>query len=98
MNFPALLLFAGLQALASDRVGDIEFFGYKGLDIAVLRKALPVHEGDEYSSRTQELVRQAIGASLGSEPTDVAAICCDGARKPTAFHRHSGQIVQELRV
>ncbi|MEJ7608131.1 MAG: hypothetical protein WKF37_18165 [Bryobacteraceae bacterium] len=62
---------------ASDRIGDIEFFGYKGLDIEKIRKALPVREGDEYSDRSKNEVRQAVAGALGKDPTDVAAICCD---------------------
>ncbi len=33
----------------ADVIGDIEFFGYKGIDISRIRKALPVREGDAYS-------------------------------------------------
>ena len=66
-----------LRAIASGRIGDIEFFGYKGIDIAKVRKALPVHEGDAYSDRTKSQVRQAMTGVIGKEPTDVAAICCD---------------------
>lgn len=62
---------------ASDHVGDIEFFGYEGLDIARIREALPVREGDPYSEGTKIMVRQAVVKLLGKEPTDVAAICCD---------------------
>jgi hypothetical protein len=64
-------------AIASDHIGDIEFFGYKGLDIAKIRATLPVHEGDEYLDRTKEQVRQAVSRTIRKEPTDVAVICCD---------------------
>ncbi len=67
----------GAQTAAGERVGDIEFFGYKGLDIDAVRKALPVHEGDEFSDRTTTVIREAVRAAAGKEPTDVAAICCD---------------------
>lgn len=73
-----LVLFVVVPAIASGRIGDIEFFGYKGLDIAKIRKGLPVHEGDTYSDRTKSQVRQAVAGIIGKEPTDVAAICCDG--------------------
>jgi hypothetical protein len=72
-----LFLLSVAPAIASDRVGDIEFFGYKGLDIEKIRKALPVHEGDEYSDRLKNEVRQAVAGALGKEPTDVAVECCD---------------------
>ncbi|MGH9629399.1 MAG: hypothetical protein ACRD7E_13850, partial [Bryobacteraceae bacterium] len=78
MRGPLLwLLLAAAPAPASDRIGDIEFFGYKGFDIAKIRKVLPVTEGDEYSDQTKRLVRQAVAGASGKEPTDVAVICCD---------------------
>jgi hypothetical protein len=72
-----LVLFGAAPAIASDRIGDIEFFGYKGLDITKVRKTLLVHEGGQYSDRTKIQVRQAVADAIGKEPTDVAAICCD---------------------
>lgn len=72
-----LVVLGAAPAIARDRIGDIEFFGYKGVDIAKIRRAMPVHEGDEYSDRTKNDVRQAVAATIGKEPTDVAAICCD---------------------
>jgi len=73
--FPILLGCA--PAFAGERAGDIEFFGYKGIDVAKVRRALPVHEGGEYSDRTKDLVRKAVAAAIGKDPTDVAAVCCD---------------------
>ena len=73
-----LLALVGVDAaIANDRVGDIEFFGYKGLDLARVRKSIPVHEGEQYSSQTKSQMRQAVAGTIGKEPTDVAAICCD---------------------
>jgi len=66
-----------MRAIASERIGDIEFFGYKGLDVERTRASLPVHEGEEYSDRTKYQVREAVAAAIGKQPTDVAAICCD---------------------
>jgi hypothetical protein len=75
---PTLLaLLCAAPAIASDRIGDIEFFGYKGLDVAKIREVLPVHEGDELSGQTASLIRQAVARAIGKEPTDVAPICCD---------------------
>jgi len=72
-----LVLLGAVQAIASDRIGDIEFFGYKGLDIAKIREALPVHKGDEFSDATKKQVSQAVADAIGKEVTDLAAICCD---------------------
>jgi hypothetical protein len=66
------------------RVGEIEFFGYSGIDLAAVRSAIPFHEGD-----TLELSDEAIGKALiqikdavhhvtGHDPTDVDPVCCDG--------------------
>lgn len=72
-----LALLGTMPAIASDRIGDIEFFGYKGLDVAKIRELLPVHEGDKYSDQTKNVVRQAVKGMIGKDTTDVAVICCD---------------------
>lgn len=79
----ALAAALALPALARDRVWDIEFFGYKGIDLEAMRKAIPVHEGDAYAGdETKDKVREAVTQALGRSPTDVQAICCneDGDR------------------
>jgi hypothetical protein len=48
---------ATVQPQTSERIGHIEFYGYKGLDTHNLRKTLPVREGDQYSKSTRKLVR-----------------------------------------
>jgi hypothetical protein len=85
-----IFLFIVSPALAGDRIGDIEFFGYKDLDIASIRKALPVHESDEYSDRTKAQIRQSIVSATGKEPTDIAAICCDEKGNRLLFIALSG--------
>jgi len=63
---------------AERRIATIEFFGHKRLDVAAVRAALPFHEGDELpeGQEAKARVREAIVRAIGSEPTDVAAICC----------------------
>jgi hypothetical protein len=63
---------------AAPRIATIEFFGHKGVDIVAVRAALPFHEGDELSGgeEAKARVREAVVRAIGSEPTDVAAICC----------------------
>src|ERR1043166_4684716 len=75
----------GGEPAASDRrpLAEIDFFGYKGLDLAAVRAALPFPEGDSFPParvKSDELKRQvgvAIKAVIGREPTDVAFVCCD---------------------
>jgi hypothetical protein len=78
-----LLLAAALSVGAAYsqtiRLGEIEFFGYTGLDIAAIRKALPVHEGD-HIGRSRKVVNQikaTVKQGFAIEATDVATICCD---------------------
>ncbi len=76
----SLLLLAAATplAMAGESLGDIEFFGYQGFDVAKIRAALPVHEGGEFSQQTAvPLVREAVAAAIGQQPTDVSTICCD---------------------
>ena len=72
-----LVLLGVMRAIASERIGHIEVFGYKGLDVERIHASLPVREGEEYSDRTKSQVRQEVAAAIGKQPTDVAAICCD---------------------
>ena len=74
----ALFALVALPACGRDRVWDIEFFGYKGIDVASVRHAVPVREGDAFAGEgTKEKIRKAVTATLGREPTDVTAVCCD---------------------
>jgi hypothetical protein len=77
MRLLMLVLLCAPPATAGNRIGEIDFFGYKGLDIAKIREALPVHEGDEYSNRTMNRVRQAMAEAIGRSPTDISSKCCD---------------------
>src|SRR5262245_59310251 len=75
---------------APDRLGAVDFFGYKGLDLTRVRGALPVHEGDVFpGSRAAEdwkaAIRTGVVNAIGREPTDVAIICCDGERRYLIF-------------
>src|ERR1017187_1102914 len=71
---------------ASDRrpLGEIDFFGYKGVDLAAIRSALPFHEGDLFppakAKSSDDLKRQVsekVKQVIGREPTDVSFVCCD---------------------
>jgi hypothetical protein len=73
----AALLSAAVHAQTS-RIGEIEFFGYSGLDAAAVLKALPIHEGGQLSrSLKKERIKEAARKVTGIEPTDVAIVCCD---------------------
>src|SRR5262249_38670038 len=81
-----LLLLAGSIVLgqpepppAPRAIGEIEFFGYKGLDVERVRAALPFHEGDMFppagpasSDELKDRIRRAVRGVLGRDATDVS--------------------------
>jgi hypothetical protein len=70
--------FAAAAYSQNSRIGEIEFFGYSGVDIAAVRRALPVHEGGQLSrSLKNDRIKDAAKQASGVEPTDVATVCCD---------------------
>jgi hypothetical protein len=78
----SLLAFAtALVCAQQDQIpiGEIDFFGYAGLEVAKVRAALPVHEGDvfSYAETTRQQIEAAVRGVIGQAPTDVAAVCCD---------------------
>lgn len=79
----ALFALVALPAFGRDHIGGIEFFGYKGIDLGAVQKAIPMHVGDAYAGdETKDKVRKAVTQALRRGPTDVEAICCneDGDR------------------
>jgi len=83
-----LMLPVGIAAQQRDvpdrlPIGEIEFFGYKGLDVARIRAALPFHEGDLFPPQNSDddpalRINQSIRETLGRDATDVNVVCCDG--------------------
>ena len=83
-------------------LGEIDFFGYKGLDTAAVRGALPLHEGDPFPPpkvRGAELkaqITRAVQQVIGREPTDMAFICCDAKQNAAVFIGLPGESYREL--
>jgi hypothetical protein len=71
------------------RIGEIEFFGTKGIDVEKVRAALPIHEGDEFSfealpdliTKVKVSVRQA----TGQDATNIDTGCCDAHKLWTIY-------------
>jgi hypothetical protein len=65
------------------RIGEIDFYGYSGLDLDKVHAALPVREGDAFAQSDDALfdvinrVNEAVRQVTGRAPTDVAPVCCD---------------------
>jgi hypothetical protein len=82
----SLLFVAMTAAFEQDdpkRIGEIEFYGYGGLDVGRIRAALPLREGDELPSSPEAIeealnrLKEIIEQTTGHPPTDVQAVCCD---------------------
>jgi hypothetical protein len=89
--------------LASDRrpLGEIDFFGYKGVDLAAIRSALPFREGDLFpparTKSSDDLKRQIsekIKQVIGSAPTDISFGCCDSKQNFGVYIGLSGDSYQ----
>jgi len=97
-----LLTAAAAQAQKQQiRIGDIEYFGLKGIDVEKLKTELPIHEGDELSLDTlPDLIvrtRAAVKKSVGQEPTDVGPVCCDAHDSWIIYIGLPGQNVEIVR-
>jgi hypothetical protein len=93
---------AGLSAADRRPLGEIDFFGYKGLDLAAIRLALPFHEGDSFppakvhADDLKRQVGQAVKRVIGREPTDVAFVCCDAKQHYGVFIGLPGESYQAI--
>ncbi len=62
-------------------VGQINYFGYAGLDLDSVRARLPLSVGDSLTLSTfaheQASISQEIQGITGRPPTDLAVLCCD---------------------
>jgi hypothetical protein len=79
-----LLLFFAISTQAQDqeiRIGKIEYFGTKRIDMSRVRSSQPVKENATFSfSMLPDLVtrlKATILESTGHAPTDIDTVCCD---------------------
>ena len=93
MEIAILLAVVPRVISATDRrtLGEIDFFGYKGLDVAAIRSALPFHEGDLFpppkvhADELKRQVSQTVEKVIGRPATDVAFICCDSKQNAMVY-------------
>ena len=79
-----LILLAQLSP-APRKIGYIEFFGYRGLDLLAIRKLLPFREGDTSGSMLKDETRSAVERVTGRKATDVYVVCCTGRGELSIF-------------
>jgi hypothetical protein len=93
-----LLLAIAWAAAARDRIALIEFFGYQGLDVDVIRAGSPVREGASYSDTAKCQVREAVRSVTGRDATDVQGVCCDAHGDFTLFVGLPGESSRVFRL
>ena len=95
---------AGLSAADRRPLGEIDFFGYKGLDLAAIRAALPFHEGDSFppakvhSDDLKRQVGEAVKRVIGREPTDVVIRLLRRQTELHGLYRVAGRVVSGDRL
>jgi hypothetical protein len=105
LEIVALVAIVPAAMSARDRkpLGEIDFFGYKGFDVAAIRSALPFHEGDLFppakpksSDDLKRQVREKIKQVIGRAPTDVSFVCCDSKQNWMVYIGLPGESYQPL--
>jgi len=76
-------------------IGEIEFFGYSGIDLDKVRTALPFHDkenfvGEEYAGELEQ-AGNAIKNVTGRYPTGINNVCCDKRGDEVIFIGLSGK-------
>jgi hypothetical protein len=84
-------------------LGEVDFFGSKGIDVAAIRSALPFREGEPFpppevhSDPLKRQVSDRVKEITGRPATDVAFICCDSKQNYLTYIGLQGASYQELR-
>lgn len=83
------------------RVGEIEFFGYRGLDINKIRATLPIKEGDEITETSSVQIRpqieESVRQAIRRDPTDISFLCCNAQGKVIIYVGLPGLSFRSLR-
>jgi hypothetical protein len=79
---------AGSSVFAQDehtpfQVGQINYFGYGGIDLAPIRAQLPLRVGDTITFATfdESAIKSFLARAAGHPPTDIDIVCCDDAKR-----------------
>jgi hypothetical protein len=76
----------------------VEFFGYHGIDLDAVRRALPVRDGGLFDDKMRPAIREAAQHIAGGEATDIAPVCCNKRGHAVLFIGLPGASSRPLRV
>lgn len=83
-------------------LGEVDFFGNKGIDVTAVRAALPFHEGDLFppagakSDQLKREVNDRVKQITGRAATDVSFVCCDSKQHWMVYVGVQGESYREL--
>lgn len=91
------LMTLGVAQEKHRRIGEIDFYGYAGLDLDNIRAALPVREGDQLSDSDDAVLKainritETVKRVVGKPPTDSrgSLLRCPGQRD--VLYRSAGR-------
>jgi len=101
-----IILLMAVVVLAQEshrRIGEIDFYGYGGLDLDKVRRALPLREGDDFRDSdiaffdTTDRIKAAITKVIGKPPTDIAIVCCDDQGGQMIYIGLPGKSIKKVR-
>ena len=97
------ILTAAAPAFSQDEsfaIGAFDFYGRDGLDVNLIRAALPLGEGDQLSRGSKEKmvrrIKKAIRQATGREVSDVAPVCCDNRGRLIIYIGLRGESVRQI--
>ncbi len=83
------------------RVGSLEYFGTKDVDVEKVRRSLNALEGEQMNledlPKLTTQVKTSVKSTIGAEPTDVATVCCDGHDRWTIYIGLTGKNSQPIK-
>lgn len=85
-------------------LGEVDFFGSKGVDVAAVRAALPFHVGEQFppagvhADPLKRQVSDIVKQITGRPATDVAFLCCDDKQHYMIYVGLQGESYEQLRL
>ena len=89
---------AALTCSAETRIGGIEFFGFRDLDIAAIRKAVSAAEDAPSPKKTRAVLQGTVKSIVGTDPTDIVIVCCDEAGRRWVYVGLAGSTYKQIRL
>ena len=100
--FTVAVISVALARGQTEKISAVDLFGTTGVDVQLIRRALPVHEGDPFpksdhaGERLVAEIKDAVEGVAGAGATDVALSCCEYKGGFTVFIGLPGTAVRHI--